>query len=713
MTPVNSTTFKKLMRISASEFARRLNADLSTQDKRYAFFLGSGCSVSSGIKTAGGLVADEWLPKLRDMMAPEQADHAVWGKDEFDYDHANPAASYGILMERLFLQREAQQREIERLCDNKFPAFGYSVLAALMEHTKANGTFNVVLTTNFDDLVADALYLFTSIRPLVIHHESLAGYIRPTRTRPLIVKIHGDNHLSPYNTPQETSVLPDKTNVQVRNLLHDRGLIFLGYSGNDESVVKLLEALPDDALPLGVYWCSQTEPECRLSEWLHKRQAVWVESPRFDEFMLLVHAAMNLSLPKPKRFEDVFDKLMETYKVLTGTITRKPATTKAQVALKAAVQKADKSFPDWRAVLLKASRFEKSAPAKAEASYISGIERFPESVEILGSYANFLVDEKRVQEAETYYKRAFEAEPTDADNLGNYANFLTNEKRGQEAGAYYKRALEADPTHVNNIGNYASFLAGEKRAQEAEVYYKLALEADPAHVNNLGNYANFLAGEKRAQEAEVYYKLALEADPAHVNNLGNYALFLAKEKRGQEAETYYERAFEADPTHTRNLGNYALLLKSENRMQEAETYCKYALEADPTDAINLGNYAQLLLARNSIEGLPILDQAQALVSEAPADLLLELAFYELVHRPPLGDTLPLTHLKQLLLKGERSKGWDFAPNVARAQQDGHPFAEWLPKLSAVIADELPLEVLAEWPEWQQADGEGTTGPGMK
>ena len=136
------------------------------------------------------------------------------------------------------MQREAQQREIERLCDNKFPAFGYSVLAALMEHTKANGTFNVVLTTNFDDLVADALYLFTSIRPLVIHHESLAGYIRPTRTRPLIVKIHGDNHLSPYNTPQETAELPDRTNVQVRNLLHDRGLIFLGYSGNDESVVK-------------------------------------------------------------------------------------------------------------------------------------------------------------------------------------------------------------------------------------------------------------------------------------------------------------------------------------------------------------------------------------------------------------------------------------------------------------------------------------------
>ena len=395
-----------------------------------------------------------------------------------------------------------------------------------------------------------------------------------------------------------------------------------------------------------MYWCSPTEPDCRLSEWLQKRQAVWVESPWFDEFMLLVHAAMSLSLPKPKRFEDVFNKLMETYKDLTGAITRKPAKTKAQVALKAAVQKADKSFPDWRAVLLEASRFEKSAPAKAEAIYISGIERFPESVEILGSYADFLAGEKRVPEAETYYKHAIEADPTDAANLGSYANLLADEKRApQEAEVYYKRAIEADPTNSTNLGNYAIFLAEWKRVQESEEYYKRAIEADATDVDNLGNYANLLAREKRTQEAEGYYKRAIEAAP--------------------------------------------------------------------TDANNLGNYARLLLARNPIEGLPILDQAQALAAESPANLLLELAFYELAHRPPLADTLPLSHLKQLLLKGERSKGWDFAPNVARAQQDGHPFAEWLPKLAAVIADESPLEVLAEWLEWQQADGETTAGPGVK
>ena len=63
------------------------------------------------------------------------------------------------------------------------------------------------ITTNFDDLLADALYLFTNSRPLVIQHESLAAFIRPTRTRPLVVKLHGDHRLAPRNTALETEAL--------------------------------------------------------------------------------------------------------------------------------------------------------------------------------------------------------------------------------------------------------------------------------------------------------------------------------------------------------------------------------------------------------------------------------------------------------------------------------------------------------------------------
>ena len=89
------------------------------------------------------------------------------------------------------------------------------------------GRFSIVLTTNFDDLVADALYLFTAARPLVIHHESLANFIRPTRTRPLVVKLHGDAIARRRRTPRRSTASAARARFQQRDLgacCHDRGL---------------------------------------------------------------------------------------------------------------------------------------------------------------------------------------------------------------------------------------------------------------------------------------------------------------------------------------------------------------------------------------------------------------------------------------------------------------------------------------------------------
>ncbi len=99
------------------------------------------------------------------------------------YDLENPAASYGKVMELLFHGNEERQREIEALCQGRFPAFGYGVLAKLMESD--DDAFGAVLTTNSDDLVADAMYLFTGTTPLVIPCELLTGFIRAQRMRPM------------------------------------------------------------------------------------------------------------------------------------------------------------------------------------------------------------------------------------------------------------------------------------------------------------------------------------------------------------------------------------------------------------------------------------------------------------------------------------------------------------------------------------------------
>ncbi len=178
--------------IGAQEFVRRFKSLIEDPDSRLSFFMGAGCSVSSGIPSAGTLVKS-WLPKLKRLKTGNDDKLDEWVKKEFpDYQDVNPSQLYGTIIEELFHQPVERQKEIERLIEGKDPGFGYAVLAQIMSHEKHGRHCNIVLTTNFDDMVADALYLYTSQKPLVIAHESLTGFIRISGTRPLVVKLHGD-----------------------------------------------------------------------------------------------------------------------------------------------------------------------------------------------------------------------------------------------------------------------------------------------------------------------------------------------------------------------------------------------------------------------------------------------------------------------------------------------------------------------------------------
>jgi hypothetical protein len=335
----------------AEEFAYRLKEVCEQDDKRYAFFIGAGCSVSSGIADSQKLVKENWLPRLRKMRAPEYEDLDAWAMQEFEgFDPQNPAAIYGSVLEELLPQPEERQREIETLCDNKSPGFGYAILAGLMA-MKEGGHFNVVLTTTFDDLVSDALYLYTNARPLVIHHESLASFIRPTRTRPLVVKLHGDNRLSPQNTSQETKNLKNGIQKQIRAVLYDRGLIFIGYGGNDQSIAKLLDDMPNEALPLGVYWIGGTEPQGLIRSWLESRRAIWVEQGDFDQLMFLIKNEFELPDPDPKRIQAVFENYHQTYKTLSRKIASLPDSAPDARALKEAVERYKPEYESFLALL--------------------------------------------------------------------------------------------------------------------------------------------------------------------------------------------------------------------------------------------------------------------------------------------------------------------------------------------------------------------------
>lgn len=179
--------------IKLPEFAERIRQRLVDDRQEVVWFLGAGCSISSGISAAGGLVS-RWVEELHGMRAPE-AERQKWAKGAFKtYDPKLPALAYAEVFEERHPNAADRQQEIERVCARGEAAYGYATIAQIITDPAIGGRCNTILTTNFDDLIAEAVYMYGTlgVRPQVIAHEAVAHYARISLNRPTIIKLHGD-----------------------------------------------------------------------------------------------------------------------------------------------------------------------------------------------------------------------------------------------------------------------------------------------------------------------------------------------------------------------------------------------------------------------------------------------------------------------------------------------------------------------------------------
>lgn len=192
--------------------------DDAMRDRQFAFILGAGASFFVHIPT-GKQLAERWL---RDLHLRECADGAsleVWvagstlGIADPTFDTA--AEHFAQIFERRFRgDREAGYAELESAMEGKTPSLGYSLLAEIIQHTR----HKVVVTTNFDNLVADALAMHAHQSPLVVAHESLTGFVRPQLRRPLVAKIHRGLFLNPKNDQAGVSTMEEGWKTALRKL---------------------------------------------------------------------------------------------------------------------------------------------------------------------------------------------------------------------------------------------------------------------------------------------------------------------------------------------------------------------------------------------------------------------------------------------------------------------------------------------------------------
>lgn len=580
---------------TSDEFIRKLHGILDNEDCNIVWFFGAGCSISSGIPAAGTLV-ERWLPRLKQLKIGSELDWQDWAVSTYGFNPSEPALSYGKVVKELFPVLEERQKEIEELILEKDPSIGYALYAVLAADPKYGPRANVVLTTNFDDLVADAMYLMTHKKPLVVAHESLAVYVKRRRQRPLVIKVHGDAHFSPRNSDEETEELDGALAMRITELFGDSALIFLGYGGNDESISRVLRNTPVNSFPRGIYWLGKSIPTGSVGTWLNernelKRDVFFIENHDFDDFFLQIRDKIGLQLPGPSRIVDLFQSLHDRlFKEETAPSSASSPEKKDRAG------RARKTL-DALNLANRAREVARLNPTAADVLYQEALTFDDSDPGLLGGYALFLAEElKDPIRASAAFERALEVDSTNAINLNNYGTFLTNEEKDfAKAENIYARAISADPNSGIAFANYAILMAVKlKNVARAQELYERAVALDPNNAKTVGNYAAFLDGQKKdTMGARVMYERAIALDPLNANNLGNFALFLARDKRnGDASEIFFRRALALEPNNADILSNFAQFLAQEGESdEEAESLFGHALTLAPKNPKILTGYA--------------------------------------------------------------------------------------------------------------------------
>jgi Tfp pilus assembly protein PilF len=529
--------------------------DKGMKDRQFAFILGAGASFTSGIPTGRDL-AQRWLKDLHSRECFDGRSLQDWiancGIGEGKLSLQTAADHYPQIFARRFDgDSEAGYAELETAMEGKSPSLGYSLLAEIIQHTR----HKVVVTTNFDNLVVDALAMHAHQSPLVVAHESLAGFVRPQLRRPLVAKIHRDLFLHPINDPAGVSSMEQGWKTALKKLFQYFTPIVVGYGGNDGSLMNMLGGLEAGDIAGRMVWCFRegSPPPAMARNVLHKHKGLLVKIAGFDEFMLQLAAKLvanfdvgdiaertaKLGQQRAERYREQAKKLLESS--ARGSVEAK----KAGAVLSESV----KSSSSWWAWEMRAQAASDLAERKR--IYEDGMKQFPRSAELACNCADFLADQCGDYDgAQAMYEKALELRPEDAIFAGNYASFLGFQRVDEElAEAMFKKSLALDPESPRVISTYARFLSSRHADDdEAERLYKKALALDPEDVTAANSYADFLVNRRGDfAAAEAMYKRGLEMAPLDTDNMANYAsalLIRGDEASEREIATLIERAVE-------------------------------------------------------------------------------------------------------------------------------------------------------------------------
>ncbi|MBQ0065174.1 MAG: tetratricopeptide repeat protein, partial [Firmicutes bacterium] len=349
--------------------------------------------------------------------------------------------------------------------ENADPSLGYRILSLLL--TKKELKSNIVITTNFDSLVEDSLFLFTDQKPIVCVHDSLARFAKNTNTtRPIIAKVHNGLFFAPKNTPDQTSSLSEEWKKTLNVIFSSYIPVVIGYSGADYSLMSFLEESEmDEDDKVGMFWCCYGDklPDERIQKVVNRYNGRIVKTKGFDTLMFSMGAkifkddiTLNATIESlDKMFSKKKSKYYEQYKEIGKSIQDDDI--RKEITL-IGIEEENKREKEGK--LTASDYFSKAYratnPEDAIKYYSEVIRLENDNVAAYNNRGNRYADLKRYEEAIQDYTKAIELDANYASAYNNRGVSYADLKRHEEAIQDYTKAIELDANYAvayNNRGN--------------------------------------------------------------------------------------------------------------------------------------------------------------------------------------------------------------------------------------------------------------------
>ena len=560
----------------------------SKNSRRFCFILGSGASVESKIPSGNTLEMD-WMDCLMGVsddketkaMDPKRTEHFAeklhaekklqhpfsaivqeWESAKAEDRSMSSEYYFDIYLLRFHPDLREGYRYLERIMDKRKPSLGYHPLALILTAGNQDigseelNRHNLVITTNFDSLVEDSLFLYTDHRPLVISHESLAKFIDPDIQRPIVAKVHRGLMYDPLNSPAATDELKPEWKETLDYAFKTYTPIVVGYGGGDGSLMK---ALQNATFRNGIYWCYRNAsglPNEKIQSFVKEKNGCLVGIEGFDALMLelgrdlygtrISHSETTVTLQnRNARLLEQYDaKWKEMLKKKHMAQILNPINKAEEESMKK--RQEEKTLTDWDYIKQGNACFPGKEYRRAIELYDEAIRVNPKNAIAYGNralahhylteYNEAIEDNNIAVSLDPKYAGAFRNRGAAYAELGNH----------QQALKDYIKAIELDPNDAIAYNNRGISYCNLKQYEQAIQDYNKAIELNSNYADPYNNRGNSYYDQKQYERAIEDYCKAIELNPKYGRAYRNRALSYRKLKKFDLAEADEAKAKELD-----------------------------------------------------------------------------------------------------------------------------------------------------------------------